>query len=39
MYDFNKSLRFSFANDFDATHFFTHFFSFLEVVFIGNVNS
>lgn len=22
MYDFNKSLRFSFANDFDAIHFF-----------------
>lgn len=27
MYDFNKSLRFSFANDFDAINFFFHTFS------------
>lgn len=32
MYDFNKSLRFSFANDFDAIHFFTHFFSYFRGV-------
>ena len=27
MYDFYKSLRFSFANDFDAINFFFHTFS------------